>query len=325
MRPRAAPNRLIAAAGLLTATMTTVATAQLLPGVPASPREKGPDELARMSLLPERVGIPVGGSAWVLVRLAIEPKWHVYWRNPGDSGVPIELKWTLPAGISAGEIRWPRPEVFRTPYEITYGYADEVGLLVELKASEEIGTGARSASIRGDWMICKEMCLIGGADRTFEIEVSGAVEADATDSDRVPITDSEAFAAIARWQAQVPVAPPEKMKLRQMVEFPNGFRADANENAGVLRLSGPAGRFSEVRFLPDATPGTTYPEGGPVEGRVASGRFEVEVPISVRPGDALGEALRVAGIVCLGNARTDPAFEIEVPIGPPTAGGSTAP
>ena len=124
MRPRAAPNRLIAAAGLLTATMTTVATAQLLPGVPASPREKGPDELARMSLLPERVGIPVGGSAWVLVRLAIEPKWHVYWRNPGDSGVPVELKWTLPAGISAGEIRWPRPEGFRTPYEITYGYAD---------------------------------------------------------------------------------------------------------------------------------------------------------------------------------------------------------
>ena len=114
-------------------------------------------------------------------------------------------------------------------------------------------------------------------------------------------------------------------KLRKMVEFPNGFRADANENAGVLRLSGPAGRFSEVRFLPDATPGTTYPEGGPVEGRVASGRFEVEVPISVRPGDALGEALRAAGIVCLGNARTDPAFEIEVPIGPPTAGGSTAP
>ena len=309
-----------AVAVLLAAAPTTAQTVPGVPGLPGSPpvpKAKTGDELARMSILPERVEIPAGGSAWVLVRLAIEPKWHVYWRNPGDSGVPVELTWSLPKGVSAGEIRWPRPEVFRTPYEVTYGYGDEVGLLVELRASKGIDPGDREASLRGDWMICKEMCLVGGATRAFEIEVRSPGVA----KDPRP----EVVAAIDRWRAEVPRTAPPGMGVAAEIEFEGALVPDLVEARGVLRVSGPAGRFQQVRFLPDATPGTRYPDGGPVEGRVAAGRFEIEVPISVRPGDALGEPMRAAGIVCLGHARTDPAFEIEVPIVPPNPGESTAP
>lgn len=310
-----------AIAGVLIGISTATAVAQVVPGLPGTPptaRQKSGDELATMSIVPNTVRIAAGGAAWVLVRLEIEPKWHVYWRNPGDSGVPVELSWTLPEGLEAGEIRWPRPEIFRTPYEVTFGYGDEVGLLVELRAARDLDAGVRTASLRGDWMICKEMCLMGGATREVPIEVlpAGAT----TDSPAAAVA-----AAIARWRAEVPRTAPEGMGLEREFEFEGPFDEDTVEVAGVLRIAGPAGRFREVRFLPDSTPGVNPPDGGPVEGRVAAGRFEIEVPISVRPGDALGEPLRVAGIVCLGNARTDPAFEIEIPLSPSKAGDPREP
>jgi DsbC/DsbD-like thiol-disulfide interchange protein len=42
------------------------------------------------------------GENWVGLRLRPEPGWHVYWRNPGDSGIPSRLDWQLPEGVAAG-------------------------------------------------------------------------------------------------------------------------------------------------------------------------------------------------------------------------------
>src|SRR5262245_8903178 len=44
------------------------------------------------------------------VELRMEPGWHTYWRNGGDSGAPTEIKWRLPEGLSVGDILWPAPE-----------------------------------------------------------------------------------------------------------------------------------------------------------------------------------------------------------------------
>ena len=38
----------------------------------------------------------------------LEPGWHVYWQNAGDSGEPPRIQWTLPAGVTAGPISFPR-------------------------------------------------------------------------------------------------------------------------------------------------------------------------------------------------------------------------
>ena len=49
-------------------------------------------------------GIQPGQPLWVGLRIAHQPEWHTYWKNPGDSGLPTTLSWSLPAGITAGEI-----------------------------------------------------------------------------------------------------------------------------------------------------------------------------------------------------------------------------
>ena len=72
-----------------------------------------------------------GETVWVALHLEMRPGWHVYWRNPGDAGLPPEIAWKLPSGFTAGEIAWPTPERFVDNDQIgNYGYAGSVDLLV---------------------------------------------------------------------------------------------------------------------------------------------------------------------------------------------------
>ena len=43
-------------------------------------------------------GVQPGKPLWVGLRIAHQPHWHTYWKNPGDSGLPTQFTWTLPAG-----------------------------------------------------------------------------------------------------------------------------------------------------------------------------------------------------------------------------------
>ena len=58
-------------------------------------------------------GVQVGQALWVGLRLQHAREWHTYWRNPGDSGLPTQMTWQLPAGVQAGEVAWPLPQKLR--------------------------------------------------------------------------------------------------------------------------------------------------------------------------------------------------------------------
>ena len=60
-----------------------------------------------------------------------ENGWHVYWRNPGDSGLATALNWTLPPGVTAGELQWPYPHRSQLGDIVNYGY-DKVRFPVPL-------------------------------------------------------------------------------------------------------------------------------------------------------------------------------------------------
>src|SRR5262245_5129872 len=64
-------------------------------------------------LLSDEVARP-GQTVWAGVQLRMSPGWHTYWRNGGDSGAPTTIQWTLPAGVTAGPIEWPVPELSET-------------------------------------------------------------------------------------------------------------------------------------------------------------------------------------------------------------------
>ena len=62
-----------------------------------------------------------GSTVMAGLHLKMDPHWHTYWRNPGESGEPTRVTWELPAGITAGDIQWPVPEKLEWVGLITYG------------------------------------------------------------------------------------------------------------------------------------------------------------------------------------------------------------
>ena len=82
-------------------------------------------------------GAEAGKTVWVGLQLAHQPEWHTYWKNSGDSGLPTQLTWTLPAGVTAGEIAWPVPTKIPLGTLLNYGYEGTVLLAVPLTMSPQ--------------------------------------------------------------------------------------------------------------------------------------------------------------------------------------------
>ena len=124
-----------------------------------------------------------GETVWVALHLEMRPGWHVYWRNPGDAGLPPEIAWTLPPGFTAGEIAWPTPERFVVDDIGNYGYAGAVDLLVPITAADPktsirapVRTRAATAPIaaQATWLACADICIPGGAELALALPVAAA-------------------------------------------------------------------------------------------------------------------------------------------------------
>lgn len=108
----------------------------------------------------------------VALRLKIIDHWHTYWRNPGDSGLPTRLTWTLPPGFSAGEIAWPHPKKLPLGPLMNFGYEGEVLHLVEIKTPAKLNAGSTvEFKAKADWLVCSDVCIPESADLTLTLPV----------------------------------------------------------------------------------------------------------------------------------------------------------
>jgi DsbC/DsbD-like thiol-disulfide interchange protein len=118
---------------------------------------------AQIELLSEHASVKVGSDLLLGVHFLLEPGWHIYWVNPGDSGQPPVFKWQLPPGFTAGEVQWPQPHRLQSsPQVVDYGYRDDVLLMVPIHVArfDNIGSaGSPLITLDAKWLICREVCL----------------------------------------------------------------------------------------------------------------------------------------------------------------------
>lgn len=102
------------------------------------------------------------------IRFRIDKDWHVYWKNPGDSGAAPKFEIDAD-GAEAGDIQWPLPA--RIPYShlTNIGYDDEVVYLFEVKPS----SGSVKLSVKVEWLVCQKECIPGFGTLTLERPVRG--------------------------------------------------------------------------------------------------------------------------------------------------------
>ena len=138
-------------------------------------------ENVRAELLADASAIKPGEPFWVGLRQTIRPKWHTYWKNPGDSGLPTEITWKLPEGAKADPIVWPRPHLFDLSGVINYGFKVEATLLVRITPPAN-ASGNFKLAADANWLVCEDVCIPedGKFELTLPVTATGAPAPPAT-------------------------------------------------------------------------------------------------------------------------------------------------
>ena len=137
---------------------------------PVTAQQAGGKNIA-VSLLPGAKEAPQGGSIPIALEMKPKPGWHGYWKNPGDAGAEATIAWTLPAGVTAGELRYPVPERLTIGGIMNYVYEHDYALLADLKLAPNVPPGTRlPLKAKLDYLACTdEICVPESAEVSAEI------------------------------------------------------------------------------------------------------------------------------------------------------------
>ncbi|MGO4393721.1 protein-disulfide reductase DsbD family protein [Variovorax sp. M-6] len=126
-------------------------------------------------------GVAAGAPVWLGLQIVHQPGWHTYWKNAGDSGLPTELAWSLPAGVSAGDIAWPVPRKIRIGNLANFGYEDTLLLPVPLTVAPDFKpqpalTGADQLDVRlkASWLVCSKECIPEEGEFLLKLPLQGS-------------------------------------------------------------------------------------------------------------------------------------------------------
>jgi thiol:disulfide interchange protein DsbD len=139
----------------------------LTAGLPALAVSSSADtDHVHVQLLPPEgvlyIGEPFTNEVGLYFKL--EPGWHIYWKNPGDAGLPPRIQWTLPAGITAGPLLFPAPKRLALGPLMDYGYEGEVLFPLKIHVDNNVKATPVTLHAKVDWLVCRESCIPGKAE-----------------------------------------------------------------------------------------------------------------------------------------------------------------
>jgi len=167
----------------------------------------------------------LGGIAFQL-----QPGWHTYWRNPGDSGVPPRFDFSKSENIEAVTVLWPAPVKFADGAGGTsLGYQKQVVLPLRIVAKN----ADRPVTLRAEinYAVCEKLCIPVEANAELAFTSVASTE------------DSALFAALDTVPKPATVGDPNPLTIRDVKrDGKNGVLVDvaAPDTADVnLFVEGP--------------------------------------------------------------------------------------
>jgi thiol:disulfide interchange protein len=277
---------------------------------PAQAASSAGAEHLRVQLVAPNPALPMNQPVDAGLYFRLEPGWHVYWQNAGDSGEPPQIRWTLPAGIAVGPMQFPAPRRLPLGPLMDFGYENEVLFPFTLTAGPQAEAGPATLRAHVSWLVCREVCIPGKADLDLTRTVGGTAGAALLEPDAgivgrlggnlpqpLPSADRAVFQTTSTgFRLEVDTGRPEKQAAffpadQEVIDNPspqpvtptaNGLildlRKDANLTAapaqlnGVIELSG--GRSYRIAAAPGTiTAAAETPAGAGAQGPATLARI----------------------------------------------------
>ncbi len=304
------------------------------------PPPKGP--FARPTLLANVESIAPGKPFDVAIAFELDEEYHLYWINPGQSGRQPFVNWDMPAGFSAGPLRFPPPQRHVAPGNITtFILEGSPILLATITPPESIAADPVTITARVDWLVCKDACFL--EDKTLKLELPVVAAGAAPKPANVDVFKrAERAMPLARSQRGVKIAPavegfaPEKgdtFDLLLNVTVPRGLHIQSNKPTEEFYIA--ADTFLErtdgIQFGEPQYP-EPHIRDAKFLGKVSEfeGAITIRIPSTVESAD-LPSSLRLAGVfrmqACTDGGQCYPpesvAFESMVPVKSADAGAAS--
>ena len=117
-------------------------------------------------------GVQTGKTFWLGLQLQHAREWHTYWRNPGDSGLPTQLEFTLPPGLEVGPVIWPLPKKLSAGTLTNYGFDGDALLAVAVHVTSAYRAPINSqlpVQLHANWLVCRLECIPQEADLALQL------------------------------------------------------------------------------------------------------------------------------------------------------------
>ncbi|WP_416877076.1 protein-disulfide reductase DsbD family protein [Litorimonas sp.] len=230
-----------------------------------------------------------GETIELALRTILDPGWHTYWRNPGDSGEPVQLDWQLPEGWETGEITWPLPMTLPTGPIINYGFEGAPLFPVSAVVPETAEPGTiQTLTLDFYYLVCADICIPENGSASIDMPIGESVKD-------------------ARWDVLIQDAVNTSPK-------PAPIAAVINQEAeeAVLTLADlPEGDFSESYFFPFDQGIVAHSEPQ----TVAKGENGIEIRTSSEYGWDNGLPDQISGVLSYQQNGVRTGSEINVTVG----------
>lgn len=273
--------------------MLVLSCESVLGQVPGLQQQPGQTSRVDVKLVPSSTTIVPGQTIMLGFLFKIQPDWHIYWVNPGADGAAPLIDVEVPDGFQVGPVQWPRPSIFGTADNASFGYSGSVMLMVPLAAPVDATPGRLDVKAELEWLVCrKDVCLLEDATLSRSITISDV-------DPRAAIPDS-----MARFVQQLP----------RPIDRLDGSRVSVKPDTVIITGTMPRS-IGMVRFIPFDLPGVVVSDSPPISGLVDAGRFTMRIPLKVDPPHVNPRPF--GGVLLFGASSTDPSYYLLVDLPPP--------
>ena len=140
------------------------------PLVAVSSTEETSPRVSNVALLFSSQQVRPGSELEGTIRFFLDPGWHVYWKNPGETGLAPSFDWSLPPGVTVKDISWPTPSRFKRGGAYFYGYEGTPEWIVTLAIDPSVPAGTYPITLSAFWILCDGTCV--PASQQFETSLT---------------------------------------------------------------------------------------------------------------------------------------------------------
>ncbi len=134
-------------------------------------QNQGSNNHVRIQLIPSVNTAVAGQSFDLILEQNIDEHWHTYWKNPGDSGFPIQIQWNLPEGVEISDFQWPTPKVLDIQGVMNFVYEDTARLIAHVTLPQDLTGNTINLNLQANWLVCKEICIPETGTASIELPI----------------------------------------------------------------------------------------------------------------------------------------------------------